>query len=1093
MEHYGPVPFSSGGTGNVGREPRRKTKTLDTTQWVPRHRKKRKSDETADQDLRDTLQALSDYEEQSITVLTDMNQEIDSVIMNGQHHQVPGLLHKLRGQLESIIKDIMNNYSGDTAPMLQGKLNTHKEMQLQVAKTTSESKIAKATLPPYREPSDQLMQEWQGPIEDAYAAEEASSKVVPLVKKMMTHTDFAENWPEVITNPAKAEEQKLKMDAETEKLTNLLQEILEKQKQIQTEHTKRIMETEEQIRRREAEEERKRADQERYIEKLQRTLEYQTTNLEDSYTERMKALEENYEYRERLAQESVKLMTEQWKSENQALWEKQQKRKEEDLQKERDQIQTQKQNLEKEWTQRKQQLENEFAQQKQDAQIELVRDQHQLQTIRVQTEAELKKYERATESLENEKRIYKKRYEELEEQKGLLQEVMVKHRNVLDRLDSDQIAAALTVQKFMEATHTSLAVNKEWMEREETRRRITPETQTEMQKFFSGTLSELKATDTIPVYPPTFEGIKDREDYYIKSTIINQLAMRKLSTQLSSTQTGYTRMMEHTTATHKTEIDTIKAQTASIIQKHEEQTSQLAAVLSMIQTKLASMTDIETLKKEHIAELHLFRTTVESLKESIPDVAMSVDTTVGDNIAGVINLAMAREFSTMTNTLTSSKTKHMSETVELVADIKRLFHTELATLNEASKEQLAKNTDALRQVAVSLQGLEQYKQDLNRYIGQLAPIPGALQVGIAAIVEKNTAVLELLDKRHGTHLAEFISAAQDERTNMNQSISHIISEATALQTQYKSSLEANQTLYKENIGDVSAQTIANLTQQQQIQNDLVGVLQQFKQTVSDAGDERKRWKGWIEGVLEEQAKTNKEIKEISAKHMQVYDAYRNYVSAQTTLNTKEKQVLQDLLLKMEDTRVVMGQQITSIPGMIQAGLPPPPPPPPQYPSYGGNIATSSRSNVRQKDTIIQQAPTHAPQDDRHILQQEEQEEGHEEQDMEEDDPIQEVRQPQPEPTQHQQAQQAGAAPPIPPPPPIPMTKNTTDSISEIQRHRLNLPKFRTELFGDIREAVVDEGLYRPANRARKAFGIYNRALDLAQKTPFIAKYNFVRA
>lgn len=66
-------------------------------------------------------------------------------------------------------------------------------------------------------------------------------------------------------------------------------------------------------------------------------------------------------------------------------------------------------------------------------------------------------------------------------------------------------------------------------------------------------------------------------------------------------------------------------------------------------------------------------------------------------------------------------------------------------------------------------------------------------------------------------------------------------------------------------------------------------------------------------------------------------------------------------------------------------------------------------------------------------------------------------------------------------------------VSELQRHRLNLPKFRVELFGDIREAVVDEGLYHPANRARKAFGIYNRALDLAQKTPFIAKYNFVRA
>jgi hypothetical protein len=1091
MEHYGPVPFSSGGTGNVGREPRRKTKTLDTTQWVPRHRKKRKSDETADQDLRDTLQALSDYEEQSITVLTDMNQEIDSVIMNGQHHQVPGLLHDLRGQLESIIRNIMNNYSGDTAPMLQGKLNTHKEMQLQVAKTTSESKILQATLPDYQEPSDEVMQEWQGPIENAYAAEEASSKVIPLVKQMRQHPDLGKKWAELVTNPAKAEEQTLKIDAETEKLTNLLQEILEKEKQIQTEHTKRIMEIEEQIRRREEEEERKKADQEKYIERLQRALEYQTTNLDELYAEKMKTLEANYEYRVRLAQEQANLVSEQWKAENQALLEKLQKQKEEELQKERDQIQIQKQKLERERTQREQQLENEFAQQKHQAQLELVRDQQKLAVIQGQTETEMTKHQTAATELENQKLIYKKRYEELEEQKGLLQEATITYKNVLDKLNSDQVAAALVVRQFMETTNTALAVNKEWMNKEEARRRITPETQTEMQKFFSGTLSELKATDTIPVYPPTFEGIKDREDYYIKSTIINQLAMRKLSTQLSSTQTGYTRMMEHTTATHKTEIDTIKAHTASIIQKHEEQTSQLAAVLSMIQTKLASMTDIETLKKEHIAELHLFRTTVESLKESIPDVAMSVDTTVGDNIAGVINQAMAREFSTMTNTLTSSKTKHMSETVELVADIKRLFHTELATLNEASKEQLAKNTDALRQVAVSLQGLEQYKQDLNRYIGQLAPIPGALQVGIAAIVEKNTAVLELLDKRHGTHLAEFISAAQDERTKMNQSISHIISEATALQTQYKSSLEANQTLYKENIGDVSAQTIANLTQQQQIQNDLVGVLQQFKQTVSDAGDERKRWKCWIEGVLEEQAKTNNEIKEISAKHMQVYDAYRHYVSVQTTLNTKEKQVLQDLLLKMEDTRAAMGQQITSIPGMIQAGLPTPPPPPPQYPFYGGNIATSSRSNVRQ-DTV-QQAPTYAPQDDRHTLQQERHEEGYEEQDMEEDDPIQEVRQPQPEPTQHQQAQQAGAAPPIPPPPPIPMTKNTTDSISEIQRHRLNLPKFRTELFGDIREAVVDEGLYRPANRARKAFGIYNRALDLAQKTPFIAKYNFVRA
>jgi hypothetical protein len=66
-------------------------------------------------------------------------------------------------------------------------------------------------------------------------------------------------------------------------------------------------------------------------------------------------------------------------------------------------------------------------------------------------------------------------------------------------------------------------------------------------------------------------------------------------------------------------------------------------------------------------------------------------------------------------------------------------------------------------------------------------------------------------------------------------------------------------------------------------------------------------------------------------------------------------------------------------------------------------------------------------------------------------------------------------------------------VSELQRHRLNVPKFRAEVFGDIRNAVIDEGLYRPANRARQAFGIYNRALDLAEKTPFVAKYNFVRA
>lgn len=1072
------VGLLSGGTGNVGREPRRKT------QRVPQQRKKRKSDEMADQDRRDTLQALSEYDEQSRKVVNNMNQEINSVIANRQHHLVTGLLHELRGQLESIIRDIMNNYSGDTAHMLKGKLNTHKEMQLQVAKTTTESKITQATLPDYQEPSDELMQQWQRPIEDADAAEEASSKVVPLVKQMMLHKDFEENWPVLVTNPAKAEEQILKMDAETEKLTNLLQKIMEQEKQLQEEHTKRIMETESRSKQREEEEERKRANQEKYIEQLQRTLEYQTTNLEDSYTERMKALEANYEYRVRLAQEQAKLMSEQWKSENQALWEKQQKQKEEELQKERDQIQIQKQKLEREWTQRKQQLENEFAQQKQQAQLELVRDQQQLAVIQGQTETEMTKHQIAATELDNQKLIYKKRYEELEEQKGLLQEATITYKNVLDKLNSDQVAAALVVQQFMETTNTSLAVNKEWMNKEEARRRILPTTQSRMKTLFVDVQKELHKTETIPIYPPTFEDIEDREEYIIKASIIQHLGMTKLSTQMSTVHQEYKRMLEQTNIAHKKEIDDIKAQTTRIMQNNEKLATQIAQALGSVQQQLAPLTDIETLKKEHIAELQLIQKTAESLKESIPAVAMSVDTTVGDNIADMINKAMAREFSTMTEALTSTKTQHMTETVELVHEMQRLFHTELATLNEASKEQLEKNTATLQSVASSLQGLEKYKEDLATQVNALVGIPNALQVGLTAIVEKNTEVLGILDKRHGTHLASLLSTLEDERIKTNQSISQIITEAMALQTQYKSSIEANQTLYQEKISDVSVQTIANLTQQQQIQDRLVGVLQQFQQTVSQAGDERKAWKGWIEGVLEEQTKTNKEIRELTGKRTQMYDVFTQYVKSQFRATQQEKQEFQDLLRRMETTRADMA-------GMIQTSIlstPPPPPTPPTPPYYSSNIATSS--NIQQG---TQHAPTYAPQDDRQTLQQEGQEEAHDEQDMEEDDNTQDVQEPQPQPTQYQQTQQAGAVPPpILPPPPITMTKNTT-SISELQRHRLNIPKFRAELFGDIRNAVVDEGLYRPANRARKAFGIYNRALDLAQKTPFIAKYNFVRA
>lgn len=71
------------------------------------------------------------------------------------------------------------------------------------------------------------------------------------------------------------------------------------------------------------------------------------------------------------------------------------------------------------------------------------------------------------------------------------------------------------------------------------------------------------------------------------------------------------------------------------------------------------------------------------------------------------------------------------------------------------------------------------------------------------------------------------------------------------------------------------------------------------------------------------------------------------------------------------------------------------------------------------------------------------------------------------------------------------TPRTNQGI--LQRHRLNIPKMRTEIFGDIRQGAVDEGVYRPSNQARKTLGIYNRALDLAELTPFVTKYNFVRA
>lgn len=64
---------------------------------------------------------------------------------------------------------------------------------------------------------------------------------------------------------------------------------------------------------------------------------------------------------------------------------------------------------------------------------------------------------------------------------------------------------------------------------------------------------------------------------------------------------------------------------------------------------------------------------------------------------------------------------------------------------------------------------------------------------------------------------------------------------------------------------------------------------------------------------------------------------------------------------------------------------------------------------------------------------------------------------------------------------------------KLQRHRLQLPTVRQTVFSDIRETMVEKGAYLPVNQIRKSFGIYNRALDLAERTPFIVKFNFTRS
>ncbi|WP_269689213.1 hypothetical protein, partial [Klebsiella pneumoniae] len=64
---------------------------------------------------------------------------------------------------------------------------------------------------------------------------------------------------------------------------------------------------------------------------------------------------------------------------------------------------------------------------------------------------------------------------------------------------------------------------------------------------------------------------------------------------------------------------------------------------------------------------------------------------------------------------------------------------------------------------------------------------------------------------------------------------------------------------------------------------------------------------------------------------------------------------------------------------------------------------------------------------------------------------------------------------------------------ELQRHRLQYTLIRQAVYGDIRTDLVSKGSYTPANHIRKSFCIYNRALDLAENTPFIVKFNFVRS
>lgn len=186
---------------------------------------------------------------------------------------------------------------------------------------------------------------------------------------------------------------------------------------------------------------------------------------------------------------------------------------------------------------------------------------------------------------------------------------------------------------------------------------------------------------------------------------------------------------------------------------------------------------------------------------------------------------------------------------------------------------------------------------------------------------------------------------------------------------------------------------------------------------------------------------------------------------------------------------------------LESNVQAPPPPPPLAPPGLAQFPQTRRRQRNQQEPLIVdtvrfpvvEAPVAAgPVADDVVMQREE--ETDEEEEEEEDEEAEEEGEPAvPPPHLPVADEEAEAASDDSGPQDEGLVNSITLQKRELQRHRLQYPLIRQAVYGDIRTDLVSKGSYTPANHIRKSFGIYNRALDLAENTPFIVKFNFVRS